>query len=65
MSLLPPPGGGNDEQFKEVLMIFCTIVAAVYCFLYDDHCYFDRDDLHGKGAIERITADITKTLAYV
>ena len=46
--LLPPPGGGNDVQFKDTLMILCTVVATVYCNLYNDHCYFDHEDLNSK-----------------
>lgn len=55
ISLLPPPGGGTDEQFKEMLMVLCTIVAGVYCCLYDDHGYFNVDDLHGKSCMHACT----------
>ena len=48
-SLLLPPGGGSDQKFKEVLMVFCSFMAAVYCYLYDDHSYFDHNDFDGKG----------------
>ena len=47
MSLLPPPGGGSDVQFKDTLMILCTVVATVYYNLYNDRCYFH--DLNGEG----------------
>ena len=62
-SLLPPPGGGTDEQFKETLMVLCTIDAAVYCSLYNEHCYFDVDDLNGKSCESSIVH--TYTLATV
>ena len=57
-SLLPPPGGGSDKQFKDVLIVFCTFMAAVYCYLYDDRCYFGSDDFCGKGVTEHARVDV-------
>ena len=49
IALLPPPGGGSDEQFKDVLMVICTVVAAAYCYLHDNNICFDPSDFDGKS----------------
>lgn len=50
--MLPPPGGGDggsNKQFKEIVMVLCTIMAGVYHQLHDNHSYFKPHDLSGKS----------------